>query len=108
MLTHFAQRPERSTVERLPDRTLLITLNDNIRRIEDAPGPDGESSEQWAAEQYTLTVPALPGIEKSVEAHYDDWLQRAKKTPAPEISDRERLNDLEAAMIEIASIVGGE
>lgn len=108
MLTYFAQKPERSTVERLPDRTLLVTLNDDIRRGEDVPGQDGEDSERWEADQYTLVIPALPGIERSVEAHFDEWLRRAKDTPIPEATDRERLNDLEAAMIEIAAIVGGE
>lgn len=107
MLTYFAQKPERSAVERLPDRTLLVTLNDNIRRGEDAPGQDG-GSERWEADQYTLVIPALPGIERSVEANFEAWLERAKSAPAPEAADRERLNDLEAAMIEIASIVGGE
>ena len=108
MLTCFASEPERATVERLPDRTLLVALNDNIRRVDDAVGPEGESSEQWEADRYTLVIPALPGIEKSVEANFDEWLRKAKDAPVPEATDRERLNDLEAAMIEIASIVGGE
>ncbi len=107
MLTYFASKPKRSTVERLPDRTLLVTLNDNIRRGEDVSGPEGENSERWEADQYTLVIPALPGIERSVEENFDDWLRRAKNTPAPEATGKQRLDDLEAAMIEIASIVGG-
>lgn len=108
MLTYFASEPKRSTVERLPDRTLLVALNDNIHRVDDVVGPEGESSEQWEADRYTLVIPALPGIERSVEANFEAWLERAKSAPVPEATDRERLNDLEAAMIEIASIVGGE
>lgn len=108
MLTYFAQKPERSTVERLPGRTLLITLNDGIRRVEDAPRPEGEVSEQWEADQYTLVIPALPGIERSVEANFEAWLERAKSAPVPEATEKQRLDDLEAAMIEIAAIVGGE
>lgn len=106
MLTYFASEPQKTAVEPLPDRTLLITLNDGIRRAEDVPAET--EGEVWQADQYTMVIPALPGIEKSVEANFDEWLRRAKNAPVPEAADRERLNDLEAAIIEIAAIVGGE
>lgn len=105
MLTDYAIKPEKCTVTPLPDRTLLVTLNDNIHKVEDVQSE--AEGEVWRADQYTMVIPALPGIEKSVEANFDDWLRRAKNTPIPEATDKERLNDLEAAMIEIASIVGG-
>lgn len=108
MLTNYASKPERAAVTPLPDRNLLVTLNDNIRRVEGPAGLENETSEVWEAEQYTLTIPALPGIEKSVERNFEQWLERAKTEPPKEATERQRLDDLEAAMIEIASIVGGE
>ena len=106
MLTNYASKPARSIVTPLPDRKLLVTLNDDIRKVDD---PHGETvSEIWQADQYIMIIPALPGIEKNVEANFEAWLQKARSAPVPEATDKERLNDLEAAMIEIASIVGSE
>ena len=106
MLTNYASEPARSIVTPLPDRRLLITLNDDIHKVED---PHGETeSEVWQTDQYTMIIPDLPGIGTSVDANFEAWIQKAKSVPAPEATDKERLNDLEAAMIEIASIVGGE
>lgn len=111
MLTNFASKPDRITVTPLPNHKLLITVNENIRQVESvqSSGEDGvEVSEQWAAEQYSIIVPHLPGIAERADREYEAWLVKAKNQPIPEVSEQQRIDELESAVLELASILGGE
>ena len=76
MLTNFASKPERTSVTQLPDRQLMITLNDDIRRVESTSSET--VSELWEADQFTLVIPALPGIENHIEDNFEAWLDKVK------------------------------
>ena len=105
MLTYYAEKPSKVCFTKLPDRMLLVVFNDDIKKVETE---STETGEQWTTEQYTLTLPDLPGMQSAIQNNCEAWLAKAKQKPVPEVPDRQRLNELEEAVLELASIVGGE
>ncbi len=76
-----------------------------------ADGPDGASTEFWRAETLALRVQGSPTIDE-VEADFDGYVSRAleaEKTDSERIAALEQDNaDLQAALLELGDLVGGE
>ena len=80
-----------------------------IRTIPARYSEMGELISDSYDEAYTVTVPIMQAQNVEMTAEEVAEMQRmAAETPAPEPTAEERMTEIEAALIELAGLMGGE
>lgn len=101
MKTELGESPVAFKLDLIGKRAQVTFFENAVESAE----PEG--APRWQADMYTLNVPWRPGLQASVEANYQAWLNVAKAQeevlPAPTIE--QRVDEVEQTVILIAEVI---